>query len=167
MVGGKPNKKVRLRAGWLCIVLSALFLVLALRIFIYQTFRFDEFSQKVLDQITQETTVDADRGNIYDANGIVIATNITTYRLFLDPAAIARKSADDGIDYADVIAKGVSAIDTLELSYDDVIKQADYVKYRDRTLKRHISEEQVIPWTEEPDGLQSRGPRELVTTEVT
>ena len=24
-----------------------------------------------------------------------------------------------------------------------------------------------IPWTEEPDGLQSRGPRELVTTEVT
>ena len=143
MEGGMPGKKVRVRAGWLCIVLSLLFALLALRIFIYQTFQYADFSQKVLDQITQETTISADRGNIYDTNGIVIATNITTYRLFLDPAAIERKSNEDGIDYADKIAKGVSAIDTLGVSYDAVIKEAGYVKYRDRTLARHISEEQA------------------------
>ena len=143
MEGGKPTKKVRVRAGWLCILLSVLFGALAIRIFIYQTFRHAEFEQKVLDQVTQETTISADRGNIYDANGIVIATNITTYRLFLDPAAIDRKSRDDGVDYADIIAKGVSSIESLKLGYDDVIKQAEYVKYRDRTLARHISEEQA------------------------
>jgi penicillin-binding protein 2 len=80
MEGGAPNKKIRGRAGWLCIVMSVLFLVLSLRIFIYQTFQYDKFRQKVIDQITQETAVKADRGNIYDTNGVVIATNVTTYR---------------------------------------------------------------------------------------
>ena len=135
-----PKRKVRTRAGWLCIVLSVLFLVLSLRIFIYQTFQFGEFQQKVIDQITQETTVSADRGNIYDTNGIVLATNVTTYRLFLDPAAISRQSEEDGIDYADLIARGVSAIETLEVSYDKVMAEAALIRYRDRTLARHISE---------------------------
>ena len=140
MEGGAPGKKVRSRAGWLCIIMSVLFLVLALRIFIYQTFQFADFQQKVIDQITQETTVSADRGNIYDTNGIVIATNVTTYRLFLDPAAISRKSQEDGVDYADVIAKGIAAIDTIGVSYEAVIKEAGYTRYKDRTLARNISE---------------------------
>lgn len=143
MEGGTPSTKVRKRAGILCIFLSVLFLLLSLRIFIYQTFQFGEFEQKVIDQITQESTVSADRGNIYDTNGIVLATNVTTYRLFLDPAAIARASDEDGVDYADMIAKGVAEIDTLGLSYDDVMKQAGYTKYRDRTLARHITEVQA------------------------
>ena len=79
MEGGTPSTKVRARAGILCIVLSVLFLLLSLRILIYQTFRYKEFEQKVIDQITQESTVSASRGNIYDTNGIVIATNVTTY----------------------------------------------------------------------------------------
>ena len=143
MEGGLPNKRVRSRAGWLCIVLTVLFLILSLRIFIYQTFQFDEFEQKVIDQITQETTVSADRGNIYDTNGVVLATNVTTYRLFLDPAAISRQSDEDGIDYAALIAGGVSAIESLGVSYESVMKEAAQTRYRDRTLARHISEIQA------------------------
>lgn len=143
MEGGTPSTKTRKRAGWICLFMSALFLLLSLRILLIQTVNFDEYEQKVIDQITQETTVSANRGNIYDTNGIVIATNITTYRLFLDPAAIQRLSDEDGKDYADIIARGVVAIDTLGLTYEDVMKQASYVKYRDRTLARHISEEQA------------------------
>ena len=136
-----PKKGVRSRAAWLCIVMSVLFLILSLRIFIYQTFQFDEFQQKVVDQITQETTVKADRGNIYDANGIVLATNVTTYRLFVDPAAIIRQSEEDGINYADMIAKGMAAIETIEVSYDKVISEINnYSNKRDRTLARNISE---------------------------
>ncbi len=141
MVGGTPDTKLRRRAGGICIAMSALFVLLAIRILFYQTIQFDEFEQHVIDQMTQETSVSADRGDIFDRNGVVIATNITTYRLFLDPAAIMRKTQEDGKDYADIIAKGVAAIDTLEVSYDDVMKQAGYTKYRDRTLARHISEE--------------------------
>ncbi len=143
MVGGTPSTLVIKRAGIICIALAALFLLLTLRIFFIQTFNYKEYKQNVLDQITQETSVTADRGNIYDTNGIVMATNITTYRLFIDPAAIMRQSAEDEVDYADIIAKGVSAIDTLSLTYEDVMKQMEYTKYRDRTLARHISEEQA------------------------
>ena len=112
-----------------------------MRILFIQIFNFEEYNQKVIDQITQETKVSADRGNIYDTNGITLATNITTYRLFLDPAAIMRQSEEDGVDYAAIIAKGVSSISALSLSYDDVMKQAGYTRYRDRTLARHLSEE--------------------------
>ncbi len=141
MVGGTPSTKVRRRAGIICIVLSLLFAALSLRILFIQIFNFKEYEQKVLDQITQETSVSANRGNIYDTNGVTIATNITTYRLFLDPAAIMRQGKEDGVDYADMIARGVSAIGELGLTYEDVMKQAGYTKYRDRTLARHISEE--------------------------
>ncbi len=141
MVGGTPSTRVRRRAGVICIALSLLFILLSLRILFLQTFHFEEYEKKVLDQITQETSVSANRGNIYDTNGVVIATNITTYRLFLDPAAIMRQSDEDGVDYADIIAKGVSAITDLSLTYEDVMKQAGYTRYRDRTLARHLSEE--------------------------
>ncbi len=141
MVGGTPSTKVRRRAAIICIVLSLLFVLLSLRIFFLQVFNFEEYEQKVLDQITQETSVAANRGNIYDTNGVCIATNITTYRLFLDPAAIMRQSDEDGVDYADLIAKGISAISELSLTYEDVMKQAEFTRYRDRTLARHLSEE--------------------------
>ena len=141
MEGGSPSTKLRSRAGWICVILSLLFVLLSCRILFIQIFNFDEYNQKVIDQITQETKVSADRGNIYDTNGVTIATNVTTYRLFLDPAAIMRQSEEDGIDYADMIAKGVSAISELSLSYDDVMKQAGYTRYRDRTLARHLTEE--------------------------
>lgn len=141
MLGGTPSTKVRRRAGAICVVLSLLFILLSMRILFIQIFNFEDYRQKVLDQITQETKVSADRGNIYDTNGVTIATNITTYRLFLDPAAIMRQGKEDGVDYADLIAKGISAISELNLTYDDVIKQAGYTKYRDRTLARHLSEE--------------------------
>ncbi len=141
MEGGTPSTKLRRRAGWICVILSLLFVLLSMRILFIQIFNFEEYRQKVIDQITQETKVSADRGNIYDTNGVTIATNITTYRLFLDPAAIMRQGIDDGVDYADMIAKGVAAISELGLSYEDVMKQAGYTKYRDRTLARHLSEE--------------------------
>ena len=143
MEGGSPSTKTRRRASIICIAMSVLFLLLSVRILWIQTVKFDEYEQKVIDQMTQETSVSADRGNIYDTHGVVLATHITTFRLFLDPAAIARKSDEDGKDYADMIAKGVAAIDTLGVSYDHVIAQTQYVKYRDRTLARHISEEQA------------------------
>jgi len=141
MLGGTPSTKVRRRAGAICVILSVLFILLSMRILFIQIFNFEEYRQKVLDQITQETKVSADRGNIYDTNGVTIATNITTYRLFLDPAAIMRQGKEDGVDYADLIAKGISKIAELDLTYEEVMKQAGYTKYRDRTLARHLSEE--------------------------
>ena len=129
------------RAGILCVVLTAVFAILAIRILIYQTFNHKEFSEKILSQLTQESKVSADRGEIYDRNGVLLATNITTYRLLIDPAVIAKTSEADGVDYAEIIAKGLSEIPELELEYEFIIEQSEYTKYRDRTLQRHVMED--------------------------
>lgn len=141
MEGGMPSNKILKRSAVICGVITAMLLLLGLRVLSIQIFNFDEYEQKVIDQITQVTPVSADRGEIYDTNGIVIATNITTYRLFIDPAVIARQTTEDAVGYAEIIAKGLSQIESLGLTYDGIMKQTEYIKYRDRTLQKHISEE--------------------------
>ncbi len=141
MEGGTPSNKVLKRSAVICAVITVLLLLLCLRIFSIQLFDFKKYEQKVIDQITQVTPVAADRGEIYDKNGIVIATNITTYRLFIDPAVIAQQTVNDAKGYAEIIAKGLSQIESLGLSYDEIIAQSTYTRYRDRTLKKHISQE--------------------------
>ena len=159
MEGGTPSTKVLKRAVIICAVMTAVFLLLIIRIFLIQTLKFDEYEQKVIDQISQESKVSADRGEIYDTNGVLLATNITTYRLLIDPASISRLSKSDGVDYAQIIASGISSIEELELTYDDIIKQASYTRYRDRTLKRHVSEEHADLVREflEESGLDDKG----------
>ena len=116
MEGGTPSTKVLKRAVIICAVMTAVFLLLIIRIFLIQTLKFDEYEQKVIDQISQESKVSADRGEIYDTNGVLLATNITTYRLLIDPASISRLSKSDGVDYAQIIASGISSIEELELT---------------------------------------------------
>ena len=129
------------RSYGLCIALTVIFALLVLRILIYQTVNHKEYEQKVLDQMTQESNLTADRGEIYDRNGVLLATNITTYRLLIDPSVIHKESEKDGVDYAEIIATGLSEITALELDKSFILQQTEYVKYRDRTLKRHLSEE--------------------------
>lgn len=129
------------RAGIICVALTVIFALLMLVILFYQTVRHNEYSQKVLSQVTQISKVSADRGEIYDRNGILLATNITTYRLLIDPAVIDKTSREDGVDYAKIIAEGLSGIPELELEYDFIIEQTKYTKYRDRTLQRHVMED--------------------------
>ena len=103
-----------------------------------------EYQNKVLSQITTESPVAANRGKIYDRNGNVLATNITTYRVFVSPSGI--KSAQDDLeegdttDYAKLVSTGLSEI--LGVSYDEVHKQVtEYTKYLDRTIKRKVDED--------------------------
>ena len=128
------------RSTGICLFLTAAFIFLALRILGYQTFNHKEFEEKVLDQMTQESNLTADRGEIYDRNGILLATNITTYRLLIDPSVIERESKEDKVNYAELIATGLSEIAELELEKDFILQQSEFTKYRDRTLKRHLSE---------------------------
>lgn len=141
MEGGTPNNKLTKRSAVICGVIITLLLLLCIKVFCIQVFDFDEYEQKVLDQITQTTPVSANRGEIYDTNGIVLATNITTYRLFIDPSVISKQSREDDVDYASLIAGGLSEIAELDITYDEIMKQMQYTGYRDRTLQKHISEE--------------------------
>ena len=65
------------------LIVALVFLILLVRILLIQTVDFDRYQSKVLDQLTTESVINADRGNIYDSNGVLLATNITTYRIFI------------------------------------------------------------------------------------
>ena len=121
----------------------AVFVMLLFRILYIQTVDFERYQSKVIDQMTTQSPVPADRGKIYDRNGNVLATNTTTYRVFISPSQILSEQKeledDSKTQYAEIISNGLSQI--LGVSYENVYKQAtEYTKYLDRTIKRQVDE---------------------------
>ncbi len=144
MAGGQISSSAIRRSTVVGIIILAVFALLLVRILLLQTVDFDKYQRKVIDQMTTESKVPADRGKIYDRNGNVLATNITTYRVFISPSSI--KSAQDKLDegseknYYEIVSKGLSEI--LGVEYSTVYTQAtEYTRYLDRTIKRKVSEE--------------------------
>ena len=126
------HPKVLGRAKVLLLLACGLFALLLLRILLLQTVGYDRYQQKVIDQMTTEVNVNASRGTIYDANGVVLATNVSTYRVFISPSAIAAEQREldemgESIRLDELIAEHLSSI--LDVTYDFVIKQTTYTKY--------------------------------------
>ena len=139
MANEKISTSAIKRSTVLALGIFAVFAFLLIRIFIIQTINFETYQNKVINQITTKSPVLADRGNIYDRNGNVLATNRTTYRVFISPSTIKDSSAEDGEDYATLISGGLSEI--LGVSYDMVYTQAtEYTRYLDRTIMRKVEE---------------------------
>ena len=87
--GPEPLRpRVARRSSILLLCAAALFGLLLLRILLLQTLGYSYYRQKVLEQMTTEAQVTAARGNIYDKNGVILATNISTYRIFISPSSI-------------------------------------------------------------------------------
>ena len=128
------------------ILIFVIFGVLLVKILLIQTVEFKKYQSKVIEQMTTESTIPAKRGKIYDKNGNILATNITTYRVFISPSAINKASKEDNVNYADGIAKGLSSL-LPDVKYEDVYKQASdeqYIKYLDRTIARKVSEQKAV-----------------------
>ncbi len=141
---GNLHPKTVGRAAILLGIAVLLFSALLVRIFLLQTVKYEHYRAKVLEQITTESSVNASRGNIYDANGVLLATNITTYRVFLSPSSIARAQSlhdqeGSNIRLDTLISENLSSI--LNVSYDFVLKQTTYTKYLDRTIAREVNED--------------------------
>ena len=142
-----PNEsihpKVLSRSKILLTFAVVLLSLLLFRILLLQTAGYGRYRQKVIEQITTESQVNATRGNIYDANGVLLATNISTYRIFISPSAIAAAQSEhdeiaDGIRLDKLIAEGLST--ALDVGYDYVMKQTTYTRYLDRTILREADE---------------------------
>lgn len=127
------------RAGALGIFIVAAFVLLLSRILFYQTVGYEKYRDKVLNQITTEAEVIAERGKIYDRNGVLLATSVTTYRVFIAPRIVAQMSEEQGLKYDVLIATELT--DILDVDYDYILKQTTYTKYLDRTLARNVDEE--------------------------
>lgn len=139
MTDGAIKSNALKRSSLVGLLIFAVFGILLVRILIIQTVDFDKYQSKVINQMTTESSVPANRGKIYDRNGNVLATNITMYRVFISPSGIKAAEEESGINYSEGIAGGLSSI--LGVSYDDVYKQAtQYTQYLDRTIKRKVDE---------------------------
>ena len=142
--GETLHPKVMRRARLLLVIAFSLLGLLLVRILLYQTVGYGKYQQKVIDQMTTESSVIADRGNIYDANGILLATNVTTYRVFIAPSAIASAQSEmnrqgEGIQLDSMISEQLA--DILSLSEQFVLEQTTYTKKLDRTLKNKVNED--------------------------
>ena len=126
------------RAAILGLVVSLAFALLLLRILLLQTVEYKKYQAKVISQITTETVIEADRGAIYDANGILLAGNVTTYRVFISPRTIKEQSAETGVDYADMVSHGLSEL-LEDVSYEDVHYQTTKTQFLDRTVARKVT----------------------------
>lgn len=134
------------RATTVLVGILLVFSILLGRIFWIQTVDFDRYLQKVIDQMTTQSTVSAERGTIYDRNGNPLATNITTYRVFISPSSILsnqNEANEEGskINFAEHISEGLSSI--LGLDYQSVYKQTTYTKYLDRTIAKNVMDEKA------------------------
>ena len=140
---GRVGMDLSRRAIVLLIGILVLFGALSARILAIQTLKFEVYQKKVIEQMTTESPAAAGRGEIYDANGRLLAGNVTTYRVFLSPSCIssAQKALDgkktDSI--AQKIADELSVI--LGMDRDAIYEKTKKTRRLDETVKRDVDEE--------------------------
>lgn len=131
------------RALAVALAIVTVFAVLGGRILLLQTYGYEKYRDKVVEQLTTKSPSIANRGEIYDSSGRLLATNKTTYRVFISPSAIS--SAQKALDkkatasISENIASKLSEI--LGMSYDAVFQKTQKSGRLDETVSRNVDEE--------------------------
>ncbi|MBE7061557.1 MAG: hypothetical protein E7382_03350, partial [Clostridiales bacterium] len=102
------------------------------RLFYVQVVWGDDLQEKAIDQWTREIPVVAQRGKIFDVNGIVLTDNDDTYSVFV------RKRAVNDVEQ---LAKALS--ETLEVDYEYVYNRLTTTISSEVTIKKQVSKEQI------------------------
>ncbi len=108
-------------------------------LFRMQVFGYQSYQSKVLRQITVGSSLSAERGEILDRNGNVLATNQTVWRIYVSPVDIQKAKKKDGKDYASIIAEGLGAL--LGLNKEEILKKASASAYLDQTILKNADKE--------------------------
>ncbi len=85
------NKQVDQKIKIFVIGIFIVFIVIILKVFYIQVFEYDKLNNLANDLWSRNLPIEADRGKIYDGNGVVLADNITTTSLVLIPNQIEDK----------------------------------------------------------------------------
>lgn len=100
-----------------------------------QVFAYDDFQQKVLNQITVGSSLKAERGQIYDRNGNILATSITTYRIYISPVDIRVYEKKNGAGAAGEIAAGLASL--LGLDAEKIYQKTQHYYLLDETIVKN------------------------------
>ena len=128
------------RATAILLAFALMSCILLFNVFRLDFLLYEHYKNKAFDQITTTSALKAERGNIYDANMEVLATTKTTWRIFVSTKEIKSRSKEDGIDYAERIANGIS--NALSLDKDTVYKKITGTNQLDVTLYKAADENQ-------------------------
>lgn len=85
------NKKADNKMKIFVIGVFIVFIIVILKVFYIQVFEYDKLNGLASDLWSRNLPIEADRGKIYDRNGVVLADNITTTSLVLIPNQIKDK----------------------------------------------------------------------------
>lgn len=133
---------IHTRIRFFFLLILCISIIIVMRVFYIQVFEYDRLSSLAESLWSRKLPIGADRGEIYDRNGNVLATNLTTTSLVLIPNQITNKeevacSLSDilGSDYEDMLAH-VSKKTSIErvhpegrqLSYD-IASQIEALEY--------------------------------------
>lgn len=132
----KKTTRIRITAIMLIFFLFATYLLF--NIFRLDYLKYDYYRDKTYDQVTTSSALTAERGKIYDSNMNVLAESSTVWRIFVSTRDIKNASKENGVDYARIIADGISPL--LSLSSDDTYSKIKGTSVLDVTLKRSASE---------------------------
>ncbi len=102
---------VHTRIRFVFLVVVMIFLCIILRVFYIQVFQYDKLSNLAESLWSRELPITADRGEILDRNGKVLATNITTTSLVIIP---------NQIENPEEVARSLSNI--LNSDYEDMLR---------------------------------------------
>ncbi len=67
-------------------VMVLVFLIFTFRLFQYQILQGNQYRAEALENRTTSINIPAPRGNIYDRNGLILATNIASFNVVITPA---------------------------------------------------------------------------------
>ena len=114
----RASKLTRKQRARITVTLAVFLVVLAsliVRAGWIQIVQGDQLRRQAVEQQTRDRLIPAQRGNIYDRNGQILATSMTVEQITISPGQIR----DDGNE--DIIADGLSRI--LEMDRDIVLER--------------------------------------------
>lgn len=128
----KINEKSRGRALFSTSILSTVFLVLIMRIAYIVIYKGAEYKQLAQNQWSSQITVEAERGDIKDRNGSILATSIDVYRVDLDLKAIEIHKEDEGVTTETLASQLAEASG---LNYEEVLDKLTPKKVDGETIR--------------------------------
>ncbi len=127
---GKLSKYIKKRSMAVLIIFIAMWSFLVGRLFMLQVVNHKKYQQSVSDNVQRMSTVSAERGEILDKNNVVLATNLSVWRVFISPVDI------EGPEQAQFICRNLSEI--LDVDYDTIYNRALRENRADETVKRNV-----------------------------
>ncbi|MGM9645701.1 MAG: penicillin-binding transpeptidase domain-containing protein [Eubacteriales bacterium] len=130
MKENKISTKMKKRSIFVLFFFFVVALAIMYALFKLQILGYDDYQQKVIDQLTVETNVNPERGTIYDANGKILATNKTVWVLYIMPKNITDP---------EFIAKGIS--DITGGDYETILEKAKKTGYKYQVIDKSLDKE--------------------------